>query len=230
MVFPQFTLCNTNLNSSAGNAQAAVFPPPPQYSRVTVHSVPAEIGLVRSFLLKKLEAHNNEPLVEDLELPVKQRPNQGRPRLPATGKIGGDGPKSTNISPLKRPPPKASQNSQGGEPSKKKKKNNDGKAQPAIEINGAPQDAPVVNGNVTIEKKGSATKLDKLKSNLPAGEGKANEEGSPTANRSAAAAGEGGGGGAPGTEGREVNGTGPVKVNGVASNGDESAMMSPESL
>lgn len=214
---------SANLNFSAGNSQALIFPLPQPYPRVTVHSIKSEIGLVQEFFAKKLEAHNDEPLVEDLELPVKQRPNQGRPRLPASGKIGGDGTKSTNVSPLKRPPPKASQNSQGGEPSKKKKKNNDGKAQPTIEVNGVSQDTPMVNGNTASEKKVPPPKMEKVKSDASVKDGKTNEEGSPIVAKSV-------GGGAGSGENLEVNGGSPVKVNGVGVAGDESSMISPESL
>ena len=209
---------DTNTLLSSDTSQTLLFPPPPPYARVTVQSVQQEIGLAQKFFLDKLNAKNDESLVEDLELPPKQRPNQGRPRLPASGKIG-DGTKSTNTSPMKRPPPKASHNSQAGEPSKKKKKGNDGKAQPAVEVNGLTEDAPMVNGNVSGDKKATLQKLPKLKSpDLTLGDN-GNDDGSPTVGKGHSA-----------PDGFEVNGTGPVKVNGDAGNGDESAMMSPESL
>ncbi|KAL9106969.1 MAG: hypothetical protein Q9227_008092 [Pyrenula ochraceoflavens] len=206
-------------NANSETSQTLLFPPPPAYPRVTVQSVQNEIGLVQNFFADKLHAKNDEPLVEDLELPPKQRPNQGRPRLPATGKIG-DGTKSSNVSPMKRPPPKASQNSQANEPSKKKKKGNDGKAQPAIEVNGVAEDtAPVmVNGTNSGENKTASQKLPKLKSPNRALGDDSNNDGSPTASKGKGA-----------SDTYEVNGTGPVKINGDAG-GDESAMMSPESL
>jgi transcriptional activator SPT7 len=40
---------------------------------------------VQNFFLAKLHANNEQPLVEDEDLPVKQRPP--KPRLPPTGKI-----------------------------------------------------------------------------------------------------------------------------------------------
>lgn len=52
-----------------------------------MENVSQQIGLVQNFFLEKLRANNNEPLVEDLELPPKQRPTAARPRLPASGKI-----------------------------------------------------------------------------------------------------------------------------------------------
>jgi transcriptional activator SPT7 len=59
---------------------------------VTLDSIKHEIGLVHDFFLAKLHKNNGEPLVEDDELPIKQR--FPKPRLPPTGKI---------TSPRKRP-------------------------------------------------------------------------------------------------------------------------------
>lgn len=64
-------------------------PPDP----ITKENIPEQIGLVRNFFLAKLHANGDSPLVEDEDLPVKQR--RPRPRLGATGKI---------VSPQKRPP------------------------------------------------------------------------------------------------------------------------------
>ncbi|KAF9891140.1 Transcriptional activator spt7 [Aspergillus nanangensis] len=113
------------------------FSPPPAFPRITKETISSEIGLVQAFLKAKLEAHNNEPLVEDLELPPKQRPMATKPRLPASGKIpppsGLTGPSS---SPQKRPLPPTAPGQPGGaksgpsssEPSKKKLKKNSGVA------------------------------------------------------------------------------------------------------
>ncbi|KIH89083.1 transcriptional activator SPT7 [Sporothrix brasiliensis 5110] len=60
---------------------------------VTTTGITEEIGLVKNFFLAKLHANNDQALVEDEDLPVKQR--RPRPRLGATGKI---------VSPQKRPP------------------------------------------------------------------------------------------------------------------------------
>ncbi|KAL5334030.1 hypothetical protein BJX70DRAFT_402984 [Aspergillus crustosus] len=139
-----------------------VFTPPPSYPRITSESVSAQIGLVQTFLKGKLQAHNNEPLVEDLELPPKQRPMAARPRLPASGKIpppsGLPGPTS---SPQKRSlPPSApginASKSGNSEPSKKKLKKNSGVAmdvadavgddEPTTGADGAKASNPAVNG------------------------------------------------------------------------------------
>lgn len=74
-------------------------------------------------------------MVEDLELPPKQRPTAARPRVPASGKIP-HAPLGTglNSSPQKRPaPPAGTGGSKPGapEPSKKKSKKNNGTAGPS---------------------------------------------------------------------------------------------------
>lgn len=74
------------------SATGLVFAPPPPYEPVTVESVEREIGLVREFFRQKLKANRDEALVEDEELPAKQK--FPKPRLPPTGKIS---------SPRKRP-------------------------------------------------------------------------------------------------------------------------------
>ncbi|KAL2151342.1 hypothetical protein VTH82DRAFT_6440 [Thermothelomyces myriococcoides] len=77
----------------AGSAAADLFDALPPLEPVTRESIENEIGLVRNFFLAKLHANNNAPLVEDEDLPPKQR--RARPRLGATGKI---------VSPQKRSP------------------------------------------------------------------------------------------------------------------------------
>ncbi|ROT35784.1 transcriptional activator SPT7 [Sodiomyces alkalinus F11] len=65
----------------------------PSLEPVTKENIHDQIGLVKNFFLAKLHANGDMPLVEDEDLPVKQR--RPRPRLGATGKI---------VSPPKRPP------------------------------------------------------------------------------------------------------------------------------
>ncbi|KAK5995667.1 Transcriptional activator spt7 [Cladobotryum mycophilum] len=60
---------------------------------VTKENIQSQIGLVKNFFLAKLHANGDQPLVEDEDLPTKQR--KPRPRLGASGKI---------ISAQKRPP------------------------------------------------------------------------------------------------------------------------------
>lgn len=65
-------------------AQTELAEPPP-WEPVTAQSVEFEIGLIQSFLREKL-AHSDQPyVIEDENLPIKQRPV--KPRLPPTGKI-----------------------------------------------------------------------------------------------------------------------------------------------
>lgn len=65
---------------------------PEPFEPVTTQNIQSEIGLVRDFFLQRLQNNNDEPLIEDEELPVKQR--FPKPRLPPSGKI---------TSPRKRP-------------------------------------------------------------------------------------------------------------------------------
>ncbi|KAJ5308333.1 hypothetical protein N7476_008989 [Penicillium atrosanguineum] len=117
-----------------------IFPTPPPYARISVDNVSDQIGIVQAFLKGKLDANSDEPLVEDLELPPKQRPMATKPRLPASGKIpalaGISGP---HASPQKRAaPPNASgvAKAGGSEPSKKKSKKNSGVALEMSNFNG----------------------------------------------------------------------------------------------
>lgn len=52
---------------------------------VNRENIQDQIGLVKNFFLAKLHANGDQPLIEDEDLPVKQR--KPRPRLGATGKI-----------------------------------------------------------------------------------------------------------------------------------------------
>ena len=83
---------NTNISSSALSASATSFLPTPPLQPLTLESLKSQIGLVQNFFLAKLHAQNDAPLVEDDDLPQKQR--FPKPRLPPTGKIS---------SPRKRP-------------------------------------------------------------------------------------------------------------------------------
>lgn len=78
---------------TTGPADAQMFDDLPAQEAVTKENIHNEIGLVKNFFLAKLHANGDLPLVEDEDLPVKQR--RPRPRLGATGKI---------VSPQKRPP------------------------------------------------------------------------------------------------------------------------------
>ncbi|RDL31876.1 Bromodomain-containing protein [Venustampulla echinocandica] len=112
---------------TASAPTAEIFPPLPPPEPVTKENLQEQIGLVRNFFLAKLHANDDEPLLEDEELPPKQRPS--RPRLGPTGKI---------TSPRKRPLKEQSGNS------KKKKKLDNGTAMDPTTgtksgINGSPE-------------------------------------------------------------------------------------------
>lgn len=146
----QNRMYNAAQSQSTNPTQAVtLFPTPPPYPRITVDNLSNQIGLVRAFFKGKLDANSDEPLVEDLELPPKQRPMAAKPRLPASGKIPShasvSGPTS---SPQKRAAPAgASAASKAGpsEPSKKKTKKNSGVAleMPSFNIDGDASQAAV---------------------------------------------------------------------------------------
>jgi transcriptional activator SPT7 len=80
-------------NQTQGPVDQVVFEELSTPEPVTKENIQEQIGLVKNFFLAKLHANGDSPLVEDKDLPVKQRRPQ--PRLGATGKI---------VSPQKRPP------------------------------------------------------------------------------------------------------------------------------
>lgn len=97
--------------SALSSTPLSDLPPPPPLTPVTITNVKNEIGLVQAFFLAKLHANNDDPLVEDDDLPQKQR--FPKPRLPPTGKI---------TSPRKRP--LKEQGPGKGHPKKKFKQSN----------------------------------------------------------------------------------------------------------
>ncbi|KAL7269563.1 Transcriptional activator spt7 [Rhizina undulata] len=123
---------NTNINT----ALAEGFKPPPPFEPLTHEILKQQIGLVQNFFLAKLHASNDEPLVEDEDLPQKQR--LPKPRLPPTGKIS---------MPRKRP-----LQSQGGNSKKKKKPN------PPLPAATKPanKDAPVLERTMSKLSEGDA--------------------------------------------------------------------------
>jgi len=86
----QFQMMQTQ---TTGTTTADLFDALPPLEPVTKENIQEQIGLAKNFFLAKLHANGDQPLVEDEDLPVKQR--RPRPRLGATGKI---------VSPQKRPP------------------------------------------------------------------------------------------------------------------------------
>ncbi|KAI1432091.1 bromodomain-containing protein [Xylaria sp. CBS 124048] len=80
-------------NQAQGPTDTILYEELPPHEPVNKENIQGQIGLVKNFFLAKLHANGDLPLVEDKDLPVKQRRPQ--PRLGATGKI---------VSPQKRPP------------------------------------------------------------------------------------------------------------------------------
>lgn len=69
-----------------------VFETPAPYEAITMDNVGHQIGIARDFFRERLRRNHDEALIEDEDLPQKQR--FPKPRLPPTGKIS---------SPRKRP-------------------------------------------------------------------------------------------------------------------------------
>ncbi|KAK3941355.1 bromodomain-containing protein [Diplogelasinospora grovesii] len=78
---------------ATGTTTSDLFEALPPSEPVTKENIHQQIGLVKNFFLAKLHANGDQPLIEDEDLPIKQR--RPRPRLGATGKISA---------PQKRPP------------------------------------------------------------------------------------------------------------------------------
>lgn len=151
------------------------FPTPPPYARITTENVGNQIGLVQQFLKGKLDANSDEPLVEDLELPPKQRPMPPKTRVPASGKIlPPAGVSGSTSSPQKRPAPSSAALAKAGpsEPSKKKAKKNSGVA---LEMpNFAEGDADQMDAGDPKNLISDLKSLDDT--NIPDGEASANQQ------------------------------------------------------
>ncbi|KAF2121764.1 transcriptional activator spt7 [Lophiotrema nucula] len=79
---------NTNNVSTTGD----IMEEPAKFEPVTIENINNQIGLVQEWFMSRLNDNNSEELIEDDDLPPKQR--FPKPRLPPTGKIS---------SPRKRP-------------------------------------------------------------------------------------------------------------------------------
>ncbi|CAI0649403.1 unnamed protein product [Colletotrichum noveboracense] len=119
---------------TTGTEVTDLFDSLPPVDPVTTDNIHGQIGLIKNFFLAKLHANSDAPLVEDEELPVKQR--RPRPRLGASGKI---------VSPQKRPPKE-----QIALAKKKKKMELAAQAQ---KEQGAVNASPEKGGNTTPAKK-----------------------------------------------------------------------------
>ncbi|KIW84284.1 hypothetical protein Z517_03534 [Fonsecaea pedrosoi CBS 271.37] len=91
----------SNQQDNSAESAEKMFVEPPRWPKITVENVEEQIGIIREWLKKRLHDNGERPLVEDLELPPKQRPGHGRARIPASGKIG-EGTLKNNNSPQKK--------------------------------------------------------------------------------------------------------------------------------
>lgn len=78
-------LYNNQPSQVAQGPMAEIFETLPPLKPITKDNVYDQIGLIQNFFVSKLHANSDGPLIEDDELPAKQRPS--RPRLGPTGKI-----------------------------------------------------------------------------------------------------------------------------------------------
>jgi transcriptional activator SPT7 len=136
-------------NQTAGPVDLGekMFKEPARWPKINVENVEEQVGLIRSWFQRRLRDNGDRPLIEDLELPLKQRPGYGRARIPASGKIGEGTLKNNNTSPVKKANAKggasaAKNGAQGQNATPSKKKGAAGAA-----VNGASDETPVaVNG------------------------------------------------------------------------------------
>lgn len=82
----------TAQNQGPVSSTGLIFEPPAPYEAISHDTLGDQVGIVQDFFKAKLRNNHDDPLVEDEDLPQKQR--FPKPRLPPTGKIS---------SPRKRP-------------------------------------------------------------------------------------------------------------------------------
>ncbi|KAJ9602343.1 Transcriptional activator spt7 [Cladophialophora chaetospira] len=234
-----------NQTISAVDTGEKTFKEPPRWPKINVENVEEQVGLMRAWFARKLRENGDRPLIEDLELPVKQRPGYGRARIPASGKIGEGTLKNNNTSPLKKPPGKGANANKGGAgaqsganatPAKRKSiANGAGLVNGADEtptMNGLPNG----NGNATPSTPGPGGDGSPAKKPKPmpitkarAGEDLSKAPAVTAVEEPVAAMEDFVVDGMLDDDTPEVNGVGVAKTNGVLGDGDAS-MMSPESL
>ncbi|KAK6349990.1 Transcriptional activator spt7 [Orbilia brochopaga] len=132
-------------SSSSATVMTTDYTPPPPFEPLSRELLKDQIGLVQNFFLAKLHANGEEPLVEDEDLPIKQR--APKPRLPPNGKI---------TTPRKRPV-----SGQGGNSKKKKRPN----PPPPVATKPPPAGstaiiAPTATPPLSEENNGAAPKFD----------------------------------------------------------------------
>lgn len=195
----------TSYSATSSNLPS-VLPIPEPFEPITPETVKQQIGLVQAFFMDKLNKNHSNPLVEDDDLPQKQR--FPKPRLPPTGKIT-----SPRKRPVKEPGPGK------GHP-KKKMKLNDGEAKdttsdPIKLLNGVKESEPNKNGEPgkEAEKNGSPAKKNPIDGTKPLTNGIVP---SPKA--------------VPQQVGKDKLGTATPQGKEKTVNGESGGMISPESL
>ncbi|KAL6250220.1 Transcriptional activator spt7 [Rhinocladiella similis] len=142
--------------ASTTDATEQMFEEPPRWPKLALENIDDQIGLARNWFRKRLRENGDRPLVEDLELPLKQRPGYGRARIPASGKIGEGAAK--NASPMKKalvkaaPAPKAGPAVTPGDKGKRKSIVANGTGEDSV-TNGINPSTPGPGGDGSPEKK-----------------------------------------------------------------------------
>jgi len=124
---------------------------PPSLAPISINNYKNIIGLAHNFFLAKLHANNDQPLVEDDDLPLKQR--FPKPRLGANGKI---------TSPRKRP---AKEQGPGKGHPRKKMKTNDGEAKESGKENVAGKDTETSKADADKDNPDNAAESNKAMTN-----------------------------------------------------------------
>jgi len=128
----------SNRSFSNASTTGVLMEQPPPFEPINLQNITNQVGLVQEWFLAKLQDNDNAPLVEDEDLPIKQR--FPKPRLPPTGKIS---------SPRKRPLREQQQMA------RKKRKLEEGK-----DDNGTNDNGSATNGGKSIAKPVGKLKLE----------------------------------------------------------------------
>ena len=198
----------TSSTSALSSNPETALPPAAPFTPITIPFIKTQIALIHDFFLAKLHANNDQPLVEDEDLPQKQK--LPKPRLPPTGKI---------TSPRKRPNKEPGPGK--GHP-KKKMKLNDGEAKETVP-EGASKEG---DGKKPVDVKKESEKAEKDKgpsTDKAAGSAKPLTNGvGPSSSTSTPPQ--------PQNATHKAPETGATKAKEKLVNGESAGMISPESL
>ncbi|OCT46557.1 hypothetical protein CLCR_01795 [Cladophialophora carrionii] len=206
----------------------SMFKEPQRWPRISLDNVEDQIGLMRDWFQRRLRENGDRPLVEDLELPLKQRPGYGRTRVPASGKIGEGTLKNNNTSPQKKGPAKGPNAAKTTAPANTnvtpgKKKGNADETPMMNGAGNATPSTPGPGGDGSPDKKAKSTVKGRTMTTADMNQaGEKDSQPEPAVEDFVVD-------GMMDDDAVEVNGVADGKANGINGDGDAS-MMSPESL